>query len=51
MQGSFDAGNVGLSLLTDLSKAFDCLPYKLLICKLRAYGLSVHVDACEQLKS
>ena len=38
-----------MALLTDLSKAFDCLPYRLLICKLRAYGLSV--NACELLKS
>ena len=42
-------GNVCMALLTDLSKAFDCLPYRLLICKLRAYGLSV--NACELLKS
>ena len=38
-----------MALLTDLSKAFDCLPYRLLICKLPAYGLSV--NACELLKS
>ena len=38
-----------MALLTDLSKAFDCLSYRLLICKLRAYGLSV--NACELLKS
>ena len=37
-----------MTLLTDLSKAFDCLP-RLLICKLRAYGSSV--NACELLKS
>ena len=37
-----------MALLTDLSKAFDCLPYRLLICNLRAYGLSV--NACELLK-
>ena len=37
-----------MALLTDLSKAFDCLPYRLLICKFRAYGLSV--NACELLK-
>ena len=37
------------NLLTDLSRAFHCLPYRLLICKLRAYGLSV--NACELLRS
>ena len=46
---ALDDGNVCMALLTDLSKAFDCLPYRLLICKLRSYGLSV--NACELLKS
>ena len=46
---ALDDGDVGLALLTDLSKAFECLQSKIPICKLRAYGLSV--DACELLKN
>ena len=45
---ALDDGDVDLTLLTDLSKAYDCLLYKLLICKLRAYELSA--DACKLLK-
>ena len=41
---SLDNRNVTLALLTDLSKAFDCLPYKLLLSKLHAYG--VDRNAC-----
>ena len=40
--------NVALILL-DLSKAFDCLPHRLLLCKLNTYGVSY--DACSLLKS
>ena len=48
---ALDNGNVCMALLTDLSKACDCLPYtsRLFICKLRAYGLCV--NGCELLKS
>ena len=48
-KNALDDGNVCMALLTDLSKAFDCLPYKFLSCKLQAYGLSV--NACKLLKS
>ena len=35
---SFDQSGTFEALLTDLSKAFDCLPHDLLIAKLHAYG-------------
>ena len=36
-------------ILMDLSKAFDCLPHRLLLCKLRKYGVSPH--ACQLIRS
>ena len=37
------------AVMADLSRAFDSMPHKLLICKLHAYGLS-H-DACQMIAS
>ena len=37
------------AVLFDLSKAFDCLPHNLLICKLKAYGFSI--NACKLMAS
>ena len=48
MQALDEGKNVGLILL-DLSKAFDCLPHRLLLCKLNAYGISY--EACTLIKS
>ena len=36
-----DNGNVFGALITDLSKAFDCLPQDLIIVKLNSYGFNL----------
>ena len=41
-RASVDGGLVFGALLTDLSKAFDCLPHDLLVAKLYAYGLDIN---------
>ena len=45
-----DKGTTFAALLTDLLKAFDCLPYDLIIAKLYTYGFSLDswrlIDSC-----
>ena len=46
---SLDNGNIVCAVLMDLSRAFDCVPHRLLIAKFRAYGLSI--SACDVITS
>jgi len=48
-KSELDDNNVVGAILMDLSKAFDCLPHKLLIAKLNAYG--VGDEACQLVAS
>ena len=40
-KNAVDKEKVFGALLTDLSKAFDCLPHELIIAKLNAYGFNL----------
>ena len=46
---ALDEGKVVCAVLIDLSKAFDCLPHKLLVSKFKAYGVSL--SACNVITS
>ena len=46
---ALDAGKIVCAVLMDLSKAFDCLPHKLFLSKLKSYGMSP--SACRLLSS
>ena len=48
---NLDRSNVYGAILTDLSKAFDCLRYRLLVSKLQAYGLSRKACLFKQVTS
>ena len=48
-KSALDEGKMYGALLTDLSRAFDCLPHKMLITKLNAYG--VDSKACMLLSN
>ena len=41
LQKALDQGNEYGALVTDLSKALDCLPHDLIVAKLHAYGFSI----------
>ena len=49
IKSCLDDGKIVCVIITDLSRAFDCIPYKLFIAKLHAYGFSE--SACRLLFS
>ncbi len=46
---SLDQGKIVCAVMMDLSRAFDCVPHKLLIAKFRSYGISL--SACDVITS
>ena len=44
---SVDSGGIAGAILTDLSKAFDCLDHEALIAKLNAYGFKLNAYRAE----
>ena len=47
---SVDNGGTFGALMTDLSKAFDCLHHELLIAKLDAYGFDLEINSAIPFK-
>ena len=46
LRNKLDNNNVAVAVLTDLSKAFDCIPHDLLVAKLDAHGFNKDTVAC-----
>ncbi len=44
MECALDADKFVSKVLTDFSKAFDCIPHGLLIAKMKAYDLRIHIS-------
>ena len=49
IKSHLDNNKIAGAVLTDLSKAFDCLPHDLLICKMYNYGISK--SSCKLISS